>query len=163
MKNQVQSESTLEQGLMNTLELMNYQRVVIRDQKELEANFRRQLAKYNKTEFTETEFKRIMIYLEGGSTYEKAKKLRDRYELLREDGTIKYVEFLNKKDWCKNEFQVANQITDLGKAHSRYDVTILINGLPLVQIELKRKGIEIKEAYNQVQRYHKSAFTGLFA
>lgn len=148
---------------MDTLEQMNYQRVAIRDQKELETNFRRQLAKHNKTEFTETEFKRILIYLEGGSTFEKAKKLRDKYELLREDGTIKYVEFLNKKDWCKNEFQVANQITDLGKAHSRYDVTILINGLPLVQIELKRKGIEIKEAYNQVQRYHKSAFTGLFA
>ncbi|KGN72484.1 restriction endonuclease subunit R [Porphyromonas macacae] len=163
MATSVQSESTLERGLMETLEQMNYQRVVISDLQALETNFRQQLAKHNNTEFTEAEFKRILIHLEGGSTFEKAKKLRDRYELLREDGTIKYIEFLNKKDWCKNEFQVANQITDLGKVHSRYDVTILVNGLPLVQIELKRRGIEIKEAYNQVQRYHKSAFTGLFS
>lgn len=160
---QIQSESALERGLIETLEQMNYQRVVISDVQALEANFCQQLAKHNNTEFSEAEFKRILIHLEGGSTFEKAKKLRDRYELLRDDGTIKYIEFLNKKDWCKNEFQVANQITDFGKAHSRYDVTILINGLPLVQIELKRRGIEIKEAYNQVQRYHKSAFTGLFS
>ncbi len=163
MTKQVQSEASLERGLIESLEKMNYQYVFIPDFQALEDNFRQQLAKHNHTEFSNDEFRRILIHLEGGSTFEKAKKLRDRYELLREDGTVKYIEFLNKRDWCKNEFQVTHQVTDRGKTHSRYDVTILINGLPLVQIELKRRGIEIKEAYNQVQRYHKSAFTGLFS
>jgi type I restriction enzyme R subunit len=72
------------------------------------------------------------------------------------------VEFLNKQKWCKNEFQVSNQITREGRKSCRYDVTILINGLPLVQIELKKRGTELKEAYNQVQRYHKTSYEGLF-
>ncbi|ROT09389.1 type I restriction endonuclease subunit R [Muribaculaceae bacterium Isolate-037 (Harlan)] len=69
---------------------------------------------------------------------------------------------LNKKNWCQNEFQVSNQITVEDKRKNRYDVTILINGLPLVQIELKRRGVELKQAYNQIQRYHKTSFHGLF-
>lgn len=162
MTNLVQSEAALEKGLLETLEKMNYQRLIIPDLETLHTNFREQLSKHNKVELSDAEFKRIMIHLEGGSAFEKAEKLRDKYELIREDGTVKYIEFLNKRDWCKNEFQVTSQITDLGKKHSRYDVTILINGLPLVQIELKRRGVELKEAYNQVQRYHKTAFSGLF-
>ena len=62
--------------------------------------------------------------------------------------------------WCKNEYQVAQQITQVGRYENRYDVTLLINGLPLVQIELKRRGMELKEAFNQIQRYHKHSFTG---
>lgn len=73
-----------------------------------------------------------------------------------------WLQFLNKKNWCQNEFQVSNQITVEGRKKCRYDVTILINGLPLVQIELKRRGIELKQAYNQIQRYHKTSFHGLF-
>ena len=69
--------------------------------------------------------------------------------------------YLTQK-WCQNEFQVSNQITVEGRRKCRYDVTILINGLPLVQIELKRRGVELKEAYNQIQRYHKTSFHGLF-
>lgn len=163
MSNLVQSEAALEKGLIETLIKMNYKRVEIKDLDSLNENFRSQLSKHNNIELSDAEFNRILIHLEGGSTFEKAKKLRDKYELLREDGTVKYIEFLNKRDWCKNEFQVTSQITDLGRAHSRYDVTILINGLPLVQVELKRRGVELKEAYNQVQRYHKSSFTGLFS
>jgi type I restriction enzyme R subunit len=72
------------------------------------------------------------------------------------------VEFLNRTQWCQNEFQVSNQITVEGRKKCRYDVTILINGLPLVQIELKRRGVELKQAYNQIQRYHKTSFHGLF-
>jgi len=72
------------------------------------------------------------------------------------------VEFLNRTHWCQNEFQVSNQITVEGRKKCRYDVTILINGLPLVQIELKRRGVELKQAYNQIQRYHKTSFHGLF-
>ena len=72
------------------------------------------------------------------------------------------MEFLNRTQWCQNEFQVSNQITVEGRKKCRYDVTILINGLPLVQIELKRRGVELKQAYNQIQRYHKTSFHGLF-
>ena len=72
------------------------------------------------------------------------------------------MEFLNRQQWCQNEFQVSNQITVEGRKKCRYDVTILINGLPLVQIELKRRGVELKQAYNQIQRYHKTSFHGLF-
>lgn len=80
-----------------------------------------------------------------------------------EDGQHRiWVEFLNKNHWCQNEFQVSNQITMEGRKTCRYDVTILINGLPLVQIELKKRGVELKQAYNQVQRYQKTSFRGLF-
>ena len=69
---------------------------------------------------------------------------------------------VDRTQWCQNEFQVSNQITVEGRKKCRYDVTILINGLPLVQIELKRRGVELKQAYNQIQRYHKTSFHGLF-
>ena len=108
------------------------------------------------------EFEKILIYLEGGTRFEKAKKLRDLYPLDTADGQRIWVEFLNRQQWCQNEFQVSNQITVEGRKKCRYDVTILINGLPLVQIELKRRGVELKQAYNQIQRYHKTSFHGLF-
>lgn len=103
-----------------------------------------------------------MIYLEGGTRFEKAKKLRDLFPLELDDGERLWVEFLNRTHWCQNEFQVSHQITVEGRKKCRYDVTILINGLPLVQIELKRRGVELKQAYNQIQRYHKTSFHGLF-
>ena len=112
--------------------------------------------------FTEAEFNRILLHLEGGTRFEKAKKLRDLYTLQTDNGENIWVEFLNTKKWCQNEFQVSNQITNEGQKKCRYDVTILIKGLPLVQIELKKRGIELKQAYNQVQRYHKTSFHGLF-
>lgn len=70
--------------------------------------------------------------------------------MIRDDGTVKYIEFLDVINWCQNLFQVTHQITQEGKYKNRYDVTLLINGFPLVQIELKRRGLEIKEAFNQV-------------
>ena len=114
------------------------------------------------TSFTDEEFEKILIYLEGGTRFEKAKKLRDLYPLDTVNGQRIWVEFLNRTQWCQNEFQVSNQITVEGRKKCRYDVTILINGLPLVQIELKRRGVELKQAYNQIQRYHKTSFHGLF-
>ena len=94
--------------------------------------------------------------------FEKAKKLRDLFPLELESGERLWLEFLNRTHWCQNEFQVSNQITVEGRKKCRYDVTILVNGLPLVQIELKRRGVELKQAYNQIQRYHKTSFHGLF-
>ena len=166
----VQSEAALESGLIATLQKMNYEYVHIEEEKNLSANFKKQLEKHNKkkleefgrTEFTESEFDKILIYLEGGTRFEKAKKLRDLYPLELESGERLWVEFLNRTHWCQNEFQVSNQITVEGRKKCRYDVTILINGLPLVQIELKRRGVELKQAYNQIQRYHKTSFHGLF-
>ena len=166
----VQSEAALENGLIDTLQKMNYEYVHIQEEKNLSANFKKQLEKHNKkkleelgrTEFTEAEFEKILIYLEGGTRFEKAKKLRDLFPLELESGERLWVEFLNRTHWCQNEFQVSNQITVEGRKKCRYDVTILINGLPLVQIELKRRGVELKQAYNQIQRYHKTSFHGLF-
>ncbi len=165
-----QSEAALENGLIKTLVDNGYERVPIKEEENLKANFKLQLEKHNRqalerlgrTEFTDKEFDKILIYLEGGTRFEKAKKLRDLYPLETEDGQRIWVEFLNQQKWCQNEFQVSNQITVEGRKKSRYDVTILINGLPLVQVELKKRGVELKQAYNQVQRYHKTSFHGLF-
>ena len=166
----IQSEAALENGLIATLQKMNYEYVHLEEEKNLFANFKKQLEKHNKkkleelgrTGFTETEFEKILIYLEGGTRFEKAKKLRDLFTLELDSGERLWVEFLNRTHWCQNEFQVSNQITVEGRKKCRYDVTILINGLPLVQIELKRRGVELKQAYNQIQRYHKTSFHGLF-
>ena len=166
----VQSEAALENGLIATLQQMNYEYVQIEEEKNLRTNFKSQLEKHNRkrleeigrTEFTEAEFEKILIYLEGGTRFEKAKKLRDLFPLELDNGERLWVEFLNRTHWCQNEFQVSHQITVEGRKKCRYDVTILINGLPLVQIELKRRGVELKQAYNQIQRYHKTSFHGLF-
>ena len=144
-----QSEAALENGLIKTLIDNSYERVIIKEEENLKTNFKAQLEKHNQKElqlhgrsqFTDKEFEKILIYLEGGTRFEKAKKLRDLYPLETEDGHRIWVEFLNQKKWCQNEFQVANQITVEGRKQCRYDVTILINGLPLVQVELKRRGV----------------------
>ena len=165
-----QSEQALENGLIKTLQDNAYEYVILKEEDNLKQNFKVQLEKHNqkelqrhnKTVFTDAEFDRILLYLEGGTRFEKAKKLRDIYTLNTDDGQHIWVEFLNKQKWCQNEFQVSNQITVEGRKKCRYDVTILINGLPLIQIELKKRGMELKQAYNQIQRYHKTSFCGLF-
>ena len=165
-----QSEEILEQGLIKTLQEMSYEYISIKEEENLYANFKLQLEKHNRKElalhgresFTDKEFDKILLYLEGGTRFEKAKKLRDLKDFQLENGERVWIEFINKQQWCQNEFQVSNQITVEGRKKCRYDVTILVNGLPLVQIELKRRGVELKEAYNQIQRYHKTSFHGLF-
>lgn len=165
-----QSEQVLENALIKTLQGMNYEFVSIKEEDNLYANFKLQLEKHNRKElalhgrdsFTEKEFEKICIYLEGGTRFEKAKKLRDLYPLETEEGQRIWIEFLNKNKWCQNEFQVSNQITVEGRKKCRYDVTILINGLPLIQIELKKRGAELRVAYDQIQRYHKTSYHGLF-
>jgi type I restriction enzyme R subunit len=158
-----QSEAALENNLISRLGENGYSRVFLQDVNDLENNFRKQLEKHNKIKLTDDEFKSIRIHLDGGSIFVKAKKLRDKYELTRENGIV-YIQFINTKDWCKNIFQVTNQVTNReGRYVNRYDVTILINGLPLVQVELKRRGLELKEAFNQVYRYKKDSLSiGLF-
>lgn len=167
----IQSEAALEAGLIEALQKMNYEYVQIDEETNLKSNFKKQLEIHNKKalaeigreHLTDGEFEKVLIHLEGGTRFEKAKKLREKFVPFElEDGQRIWLNFLNTQQWCQNEFQVSNQITVEGRKKCRYDVTILINGLPLVQIELKRRGIELKQAYNQIQRYHKTSFHGLF-
>ncbi len=155
-----QSELQLEKTLVEQLNRLGFESAVIEDSDALVANLKVQLEKFNKTIFSDAEFTRITNHLNKGDRFQKAKTLRDRYSLVRDDESNMYVRFFNMDQWCKNEYQVTNQITQVGKYENRYDVTLLINGLPLVQIELKRRGMEMKEAFNQIQRYHKHSFTG---
>ena len=154
----VQSEQTLENNLIAQLVDMSYERVTIADEAEMVANLRVQLEQHNDTQLSDGEFDRVLNHLNKGGVYDRAQTLRDKFALPRDDGTHKNIEFLNTTKWCQNRFQVTNQVTQEGSYKNRYDVTILINGLPLVQIELKRRGIELKEAFNQVNRYRRHSF-----
>jgi len=155
-----QSEQQLEQTLMAQLQGLGFAPVVLADADALIINLKNQLEKFNQTAFSETEFSRILNHPNKGDRFQKAKVLRDRFLLHRDDNTTKHIRFYNMDQWCKNEYQVTNQVTQFGKYENRYDVTLLVNGLPLVQIELKRRGMEMKEAFNQIQRYHRHSFTG---
>lgn len=160
-----QTEAQLENDLIDRLEARGWGRVAIADEAAMLANLKAQLEAHNNVTLTNGEFERVLNHLDKGNVFERAKTLRDRYDLTREDGTRLYIEFMNTREWCRNRYQVANQIAQEGAYQNRYDVTLLINGLPLVQIELKRRGLEIKEAFNQVNRYHRHSYTsgrGLF-
>ncbi|MBU4264664.1 type I restriction endonuclease subunit R [Patescibacteria group bacterium] len=155
-----QSEQQLETALIKQLHELGFSNVDIKDHNSLKNNLRSQLEKFNQTSFSDSEFARIMNHLNRGDRFQKAKTLRDRYALSRDDESKIFIRFFNMDQWCKNEYQVTHQITQEGSYKNRYDVTLLINGLPLVHIELKRRGMEMKEAFNQIQRYHKHSFTG---
>lgn len=155
-----QSEQQLENELIEQLGGLGFESVSIEDGDALVANLRAQLEKFNETKFSDAEFARILNHLNKGDRFAKAKTLRDRFALTRDDDSTFYVRFFNMEQWCKNEYQVTHQITQQGRYENRYDVTLLVNGLPLVHIELKRRGVEMKEAFNQIQRYHKHSFTG---
>lgn len=155
-----QSEQQLEKTLIEQLQRIGFSLIVLDDTTALVANLKTQLEKFNQTNFSDSEFTRILNHINKGDRFQKAKTLRDRFALTRDDESTFYVRFFNMDQWCKNEYQVAQQITQVGRYENRYDVTLLINGLPLVQIELKRRGMELKEAFNQIQRYHKHTFTG---
>jgi type I restriction enzyme, R subunit len=157
-----QSEQELEQDLIQRLRGSGYEAVQIRNSAELKANFKTQLEKHNKTQFSDLEFTSILNHLDKGNVFDRAKRLRDKMELNRDDGSTFYLEFLNTEHWCQNEYQVTHQVTNQGKYKNRYDVTLLINGLPLVQIELKRRGLKLKEAFNQINRYHRHSYSAEF-
>lgn len=161
-----QSELILEQNLISQLAANGYEKVTIKDESELLVNLKKQLEKHNNKVFSDSDFKQILNHLsKSNNIFEKALLLRDKFAFKNDNNELVYVEFINMDFWCQNQYQVTNQITVEGSYKNRYDVTILINGLPLVQIELKKTGIELKEAYNQINRYQKHSFsanTGLF-
>lgn len=162
-----QSEAELEKQLIAQLCDLGYEKVSIADEERLVANFRKQLSLHNESKLggvplTDKEFERVMRHVEGKSVFQSAKILRDKFVLEREDGSEIYLEFFDCLHWCKNRFQVTAQTTVVGKYTNRYDVTLLINGLPVVQIELKRRGLDMKEAFNQIDRYRKHSYQGLY-
>ena len=170
------SEYDVESKFIDRLESIGFQYVDLKNYDDVLINLRKQLAIFNAPKLMETketavfsdaEFDRILIHLDNKSVYESAKLLRDKYVLTLDNGKTIYLEFFSS-DTDRNIYQVAHQIT-MDPAHkddvsykNRYDVTILINGLPLIQIELKRPGVEINEAINQINRYRKFSFRGLF-
>ncbi|MEB5759915.1 type I restriction endonuclease subunit R [Mammaliicoccus sciuri] len=162
-----QSEFALENEMMEQLESNGYETVTVRNEQQLLDNFRailneRHADKFKDQPLTDKEFQRLLTMINGKSIFESARILRDKLPLKRDDETEEYLSFLDTKNWCKNKFQITNQVSVNDKYKARYDVTILVNGLPLVQIELKRRGVDINEAFNQVMRYRKQNYTGLF-
>jgi len=160
-----QPEQILENNLLAQLQKLGYKSIVIKDETDLLANLKSQLEVHNKTKLSDNDFKQILNYINKGNIFQRAKILRDRVPFTNDKGEHKTVELINQIHWCKNEFQVTQQVTMEGSFKNRYDVTILINGLPLVQIELKRRGLELKEAFNQINRYERHSYgagNGLF-
>ena len=155
----LESEAAMEAKLIQQLVGLGYSSVVIKDENDLLANLKKQLEKHNSISLSAKEFRQILNYIGKGNIFEKAKTLRARIPYVNDAGDNKTLQLLDSKQWCKNEFQVTHQITnDKGQYKNRYDVTILINGLPLVQIELKRRGMQLKEAFEQIKRYQRISF-----
>uniref|UniRef100_UPI0025868029 type I restriction endonuclease n=1 Tax=Ruminococcus sp. TaxID=41978 RepID=UPI0025868029 len=171
-----ESEYEVESKFIERLESIGYEYVDIKNYSGVLSNFKEQLEKVNadkisaeksSSTLSDAEFSRILNYVENKSVYESAKILRDKFVLNLDNGKTVYIDFFTN-DFDKNIYQVSHQIT-MDPKHkgdvcykNRYDVTVLINGLPLVQIELKRPGVEINEAINQINRYRAFSFKGLF-
>lgn len=157
-----QSEAELENLLIEQLKNQGYESANIQNYEELEANFKEQFARFNAAKLdkplTDKEWERVLNHLLGKSVFQSAKILRDKFILERDDGKKIYLSLLDE-DHTKNIFQVTHQTTVVGKYVNRYDVTLLVNGLPLVQIELKRRGVDIKEAVNQVNQTFSTNFS----
>ena len=159
-----QSEAALEKEFIRLLQGQGYEYIQVRSEAELIQNLRRQLEALNRMTFTEEEWKRFFKnHLAGANEgiVEKTRKIQSDHvqPLQRDDGTSKNVYLLDKKNIHNNRLQVLNQYEeDQGKRNTRYDVTILVNGLPLVHVELKRRGVPIREAFNQIKRYQRDSF-----
>lgn len=165
----VETEQQLENALIAQLKGLDYEQVVIKDETQLLVNLKKQIERANGlAPLSETEWKQVISFLNTGTVFERAKKLRDQFPVKFDDGSSKHLFFLSD-DPTKNHFQVTNQITVDHRDHngrtSRFDVTLLVNGLPLIQIELKKRGMEIAEAFHQTRRYAREAYwagQGLF-
>jgi len=166
-----QSEAELEQAFIKQLQSQAYEYLKITSEEDLIANLKEQLEKLNEYIFTDNEWNRFFkteLANPNQSIQEKTATLQEDYikNLTRDDGTIKNIYLIKKDNIHDNSLQVINQYaTEDGQRSNRYDVTILVNGLPLVHIELKRRGVAIQEAFNQINRYHRESFwasSGLF-
>lgn len=161
-----QPEQVLENNLVKQLNQLGYGLVTIADEEDLLKNLKAQLEKHNNIQLSDKEFAQVLNKLNKGNVFERAKILRDKILYTKDNGDAGYLELINQEHWCQNQFQVTRQVQMEGNYKNRYDVTLLINGLPVVQIELKRRGLELKEAFNQINRYQRHSFTsshGLFS
>ncbi len=153
-----QSEQQLENELVAQLQGLGYGLILINSEEDLLGNLKAQLSHFNGIELSGQEFKQVLNHLAKGNIFDKAKTLRERYVLTRDNGDVMHIRFFNSEEPQQNRYQVCHQISQTGSYKNRYDVTLLVNGLPLVQIELKRRGLEIKEAFNQINRYKRHSF-----
>ena len=166
-----QSETALEREFVRLLTAQGYEYLTIHNEAALVANLRRQLELLNSYTFSDTEWNRFFTECLASANegiVEKTRKIQDDHVqiLRRDDGSNKNIYLLDKKNIHNNRLQVINQYEESGGTHeTRYDVTILVNGLPLVHVELKRRGVAIREAFNQINRYQRDSFwasSGLF-
>ena len=159
-----QPESALERELIQDLRNQGYEYLPnITTPAALLAHVRKQLQEFNNTVFTDAEWQRFLNeYLDkpSDSIVDKTRKIHDNYihDFVFDDGHIQNIYLVDKQNIARNKVQVINQFEQTGTQANRYDVTILVNGLPLVQIELKKRGVAIREAFNQVHRYSKESF-----
>ena len=155
-------ESQIEQNLINKLEELKYTyRPDIHDKAALEQNFRQKFEALNRVSLTDAEFARLRDEIINADVFQAAKTLREYGYFEREDGTPLHYMLVNLKDWCKNEFEVINQLRiNTDNSYHRYDVILLINGLPLVQIELKTLGINPRRAMEQIVEYRNDTGNG---
>ncbi len=163
------TEYEVESKFIEIIQRNRYSYSPISSYEELKNNFRKRLNELNSDrlngeELTNDEFKNICIYLENKSIFEDSQILRTgKIDIIKRDGYPLYLKLVDLEDIEKNKFEVAHQITVTGKYTGRFDVTLLINGLPFVQIELKKPGVEINQAFNQVMRYKRDGnYKGLF-
>ncbi len=155
-----QTESQLEENMINNLVSQGYERLDVRSMDDLYSNLRVQIEKLNDVKFSESEWKRFLLeYLDAPNDgiIEKTRKIQENhiYDFIFDDGRLRNIKIIDKKNIHNNHLQVVNQVT---VAKNRYDVSILVNGLPLVHIELKKRGVNIREAFNQIQRYEDESF-----
>ena len=159
-----QSEADMEDELIADLVKQGYEyKKDINSQTALLLNLKEQLERLNNVKFSSSEWKRLVeeyIDKPNDGIVEKTRKIQDDhiYDFVFDDEHIQNICLIDKKDIAKNSLQVINQFEQTGSSHNRYDVTILVNGLPLVQIELKKRGVAIREAFNQIHRYSKESF-----
>lgn len=166
-----QSEAELEKSFIRDLEAQGYEYLTIRSEAELIANLRRQLETLNEYDFSDAEWERFFSEAIAGKNdgiVEKTRKIQSEHIqiLHRDDGTAKNIYLIDKRRIHNNRLQVINQYEESGGTRdTRYDVTVLVNGLPLIHVELKRRGVAIREAFNQIKRYQRDSFwaaSGLF-
>ena len=155
-----QTESQLEENMINNLVSQGYERLDVRSMDDLYINLRVQIEKLNDIKFSDSEWKRFLLeYLDAPNDgiIEKTRKIQENhiYDFIFDDGRLRNIKIIDKKNIHNNHLQVVNQVT---VAKNRYDVSILVNGLPLVHIELKKRGVNIREAFNQIQRYEDESF-----
>lgn len=170
-----QSEAQLEEEFIKLLEGQAYERLRITTEADMLINLRKQLEKLNRVQFTDSEWNEVLtkhLCRTGETWQDKTRRVHEDhiFTFTFEDGTARNLNIIDKRNIHNNTLQVINQYEinrgeGGAKQSNRYDVTVLVNGLPMVHIELKRRGVELKEAFNQIKRYDRESFwagSGLF-